>query len=62
MPSTGIPSASIQVQKILKFILLEPMGSAAPKVNLKLKAIETSVNEKLALVCPAQGMPLPAFR
>lgn len=44
------------------FFFLEPMGSAAPKVNLKLKAIDTSINEKLALVCPAQGMPLPAFR
>ena len=42
--------------------MLEPVGSAAPKVNIKLKAIQTSYGEKLALVCPAQGMPLPAFR
>ena len=41
---------------------LEPVGSAAPKVNIKLKAVQSSLGEKLALVCPAQGMPLPAFR
>ena len=29
---------------------------------LELKAVQSSLGEKLALVCPAQGMPLPSFR
>ena len=51
-----------EIDYVTNFQYVEPVGSAAPKVNLKLKAIESSLGEKLDLVCPAQGMPIPTFR
>ena len=43
---------------------LEPIGSAAPKFNVKdkINAFIGKSHSKLALLCPAQGSPIPAFR
>lgn len=45
-------------------ILVEPIGTVAPKVDLKDKvAISlTRIGYELSLICPAQGYPMPAFR
>ena len=43
---------------------LEPIGSAAPKFNVKdkINAFIGKAHSKFALLCPAQGSPIPAFR
>ena len=43
---------------------IEPIGSAKPKFSsiLKSSSIEMTAESPLALTCPAQGSPLPAFR
>ena len=42
----------------------EPIGSSKPKFStiLKMSAFQKQVSEGLALTCPAQGSPVPAFR
>lgn len=44
--------------------LLEPIGTAAPKFSSVLKSatLEFSSLSGIALTCPAQASPLPAFR
>ena len=43
---------------------LEPIGSAKPKLSQEsdILRFKKNVEEPLALLCPAQGSPLPAFR
>ena len=43
---------------------IEPIGSAGPKFNIKDKfnVFNTEIGAMFALLCPAQGLPLPAFR
>jgi hypothetical protein len=44
-------------------LFLEPMGSAAPKVAMKMIDItEVSSNHTVTLLCPAQAFPVPTFR
>lgn len=42
----------------------EPIGSAKPKLSQEsdILRFRKDVDEPLALLCPAQGSPLPAFR
>ena len=66
MPSTGIPIPRIQVKtaKRLIWAFLEPVGSSAPKVPKEAKS-DTFVVTKdstMALTCPGQSYPAPAFR
>ena len=43
---------------------LEPIGGAKPKFSLVTKVLhlEHEMGKSIALSCPAQGFPLPAFR
>ena len=42
---------------------LEPIGSSPPKLNTKkINVITEDLETKLALTCPAQGMPIPSYR
>jgi hypothetical protein len=43
---------------------LEPIGSAAPKFASKINSLsfEEVATASLALICPAQGSPIPSFR
>ena len=43
---------------------LEPIGSASPKFSTadKSSTFVHTQSSSIALVCPAQGFPLPAFR
>jgi hypothetical protein len=51
-------------QKNFSNLFIEPIGGAPPKLNTndKLNVLIGGVETKLALVCPAQGYPIPAFR
>ena len=42
----------------------EPIGSAKPQLSgdLNLKGLARSEAEAVAMTCPAQGAPTPAFR
>ena len=44
--------------------ILEPIGGAAPKFSArdKINAFSTKMTHTIALDCPAQGYPGPAFR
>ena len=47
------------------FVLAEPIGGATPKFMSDSKHLGTFVKREggnLALLCPAQAMPLPTFR
>ena len=47
------------------FVLAEPIGGATPKFISDSKHLGTFVKSEggnLALLCPAQAMPLPTFR
>ena len=45
------------------FILLEPIGSAPPMVqSKKINLLDLEQSSSMALICPAQGSPIPAFR
>ena len=44
-------------------LYLEPIGSSPPKLNTKkINVITEDLETKLALTCPAQGMPIPSYR
>lgn len=44
-------------------LFLEPLGSAAPKVAMKMIDItEASLSNTVTLLCPAQAFPVPIFR
>ena len=51
------------VAVILEFYL-EPIGGSAPKFSsdTKLSLFERTSMSQMALLCPAQGSPIPAFR
>ncbi len=51
-------------KKIFHFSCAEPIGSAKPKFSSKMESVSFREMEgnALALLCPAQGTPLPAFR
>lgn len=44
--------------------IAEPVGSVAPKVEIKDKAgiFLAKADNSLALLCPAQSYPMPAYR
>lgn len=44
--------------------IIEPIGSVSPRINIEDKSgISLSrVQESLALFCPAQAFPVPAYR
>lgn len=46
------------------FPFIEPVGSVAPKVDIKdeINYARVALNHSLAIVCPAQSDPVPAFR
>ena len=47
------------------FSMLEPIGGAIPKFSSDSKSLgtfEKQFGEPLALLCPAQASPLPAYR
>lgn len=46
------------------YVFQEPVGSVAPRINLgdKLGFAVSEWNSSLALFCPAQSFPVPAFR
>ena len=46
------------------YIFVEPIGSAPPKFSVKdkINAFGVNVDETFAILCPAQGFPIPAFR
>ena len=47
------------------FLLLEPIGGAAPKFSSDSKTLgnfDKKEGAQLALNCPAQAFPLPSFR
>lgn len=52
----------ISNNKIIK--TLEPIGGAKPKLSMRYDSLSLRETESqsLALICPAQGFPLPAFR
>ena len=69
MSSPGFAIASIQVSlgqqsSNVKFLFSEPIGSAKPKFgeDSDLKGMTRQEKIPAALLCPAQGYPLPAFR
>ena len=45
-------------------MILEPIGSAAPKISAKEKFNHLSIKfgSQFGISCPAQGYPVPAFR
>ena len=45
-------------------VYLEPIGSSLPKLvgDSKIYLVTKRSSEIVSLVCPAQGMPIPAFR
>ncbi|XP_026835361.1 Down syndrome cell adhesion molecule-like protein Dscam2 isoform X6 [Drosophila erecta] len=47
-----------------RLVITEPVGSVAPKVEIKDKVgiFVAKSNSSLALLCPAQSYPIPAFR
>ncbi|XP_055385728.1 cell adhesion molecule Dscam2 isoform X15 [Condylostylus longicornis] len=47
-----------------RLVITEPVGSVAPKVDIKDKTNLANVNfnGEIALLCPAQSYPIPAFR
>ena len=63
--STRITHTTFQVHTCKLVILpLEPIGSAKPKLSQEsdILRFRKDVEQPLALTCPAQGSPLPAFR
>ena len=44
--------------------IIEPIGLTKPKFSsiVSLSAFEKSLNDGMAITCPAQGLPLPSFR
>lgn len=70
MPSKELLKYSIQVCLIVKrnftqfFCYLEPIGGSKPKLSedSKLNQIVRNREDSMALLCPAQGYPIPAFR
>ncbi len=51
--------------KLLSLVLAEPIGGAAPKFSTDSKSLGTFEKVEggtLALLCPAQAMPLPSYR
>ena len=50
--------------QMIFYAFLEPIGSAPPKFSVKdkINAFGVTLAETFAMVCPAQGFPLPAFR
>ena len=46
------------------YIFVEPIGSAPPKFSVKdkINAFGVNLDETFAILCPAQGFPIPAFR
>ena len=70
MPSKELLNYSIQVCLISKrnfthfFCYLEPIGGSKPKLSedSKLNQIVRNREDSMALLCPAQGYPIPAFR
>lgn len=63
-PAQAFPAPAFRYINInLHYIFLEPMGSAAPKVAMKMIDItEASSNGTVTLLCPAQAFPVPMFR
>nr|CAH7736154.1 unnamed protein product [Callosobruchus chinensis] len=68
MSSARVPSADVQVNAFPKNYLtissLEPVGTRAPKLaaESKYKHSEKEAGTDVAMFCPAQGFPVPAFR
>lgn len=48
----------------MSFIILEPIGSKSPSFSSgsKLAWFEIQADHDFALICPAQGFPVPHFR
>lgn len=69
MPSSRVTHPKVQVGVILdlsflNFVLIEPVGSKAPVLanDLKIMGYDRQLGQSFALLCPAQGLPLPLFR
>lgn len=66
LPSSELPYPSIQVSfdPKTKRNFLEPIGGSKPQFSedSNLKRISRVETEAMALLCPAQGYPQPAFR
>ncbi|XP_070851133.1 cell adhesion molecule Dscam1 isoform X16 [Drosophila suzukii] len=47
-----------------RLVITEPVGSVAPKVDIKdeINYARVALDHSLAIVCPAQSYPVPAFR
>lgn len=64
---SSIPPSS-QVLSLVEYYqymsFAEPVGSVAPKVEIKDKAgiFLAKADNSLALLCPAQSYPMPAYR
>lgn len=64
---SSIPPSS-QVLSLVEYYqymsFSEPVGSVAPKVEIKDKAgiFLAKADNSLALLCPAQSYPMPAYR
>ena len=69
VPSPGITHSIIQVRRGKKNCFafpfsIEPIGGAKPKFSQKAESLTFTENAgaQLALLCPAQGSPIPSFR
>ncbi|KAJ9598739.1 hypothetical protein L9F63_026726, partial [Diploptera punctata] len=42
---------------------IEPVGSSIPKFPsvIKVQGVNTKINQGYALICPAQGFPVPVY-
>ena len=62
-PRSGFVIQIKCTQNVL-FLWTEPIGSASPKFTSDTKSAtyERMSGSSVALTCPAQGFPLPAFR
>lgn len=63
-PAQAYPVPSIRYSSLFFFHVLEPMSTAIPKVSSKSKydVLEYPKTVSLALICPAQGFPVPSYR
>ncbi|KAJ8967480.1 hypothetical protein NQ314_002794 [Rhamnusium bicolor] len=64
MQAFPIPKFRIQEVFILIFLLLEPVGSVAPRLSAGTSKIQTLEGQQIAsltLLCPAQSFPVPNY-
>ncbi|KAM8712137.1 hypothetical protein ACLKA7_012632 [Drosophila subpalustris] len=59
-----LPRLSFVQPNRIPCLHLEPVGSVAPKVDIKdeINYARAALNQSLAIVCPAQSYPVPSFR